>query len=50
VTIAVYLISTAILGFELMGYSGPQEEIFYGGALVVAVAAVTLVQRRSASL
>ncbi len=50
VIIAAYLISTAILGLELMGYSGPQEQIFYGGALVAAVAAVTLVQRRSARL
>ena len=50
VVIGAYFISTGILGLELMGYSGPQEQIFYGGALVAAVTAVTLVQRRSTSL
>jgi ribose transport system permease protein len=50
VVIAAYFISTAILGLELMGYSGPQEQIFYGGALVAAISAVTVVQRRSASV
>ncbi len=49
VVIGAYFIATGTLGLELLGYSGPAENIFYGGALVGAVAVVTLVQRRSAA-
>jgi ribose transport system permease protein len=47
VVIAAYFISTGTLGLELFGYSGWTQQVFYGGALVVAVTVVTLVRTRS---
>lgn len=47
--IAVYFLVTGITGLELMGYSGWIEQVFYGGALIVAVTASRLVARRRIS-
>ena len=47
VIIGAYFIATGTLGLELLGYSGPAQDMFYGGSLVGAVAAVTLLRRRS---
>lgn len=46
--IAVYFLQTGIVGLQLEGLSGWIEDVFYGGALVVAVAATTLIRRRTA--
>ena len=35
--IAVYFLVTGIVGLEILGFSGWIEQVFYGGALVVAV-------------
>jgi ribose transport system permease protein len=43
--IAVYFLTTGISGLELLGYSGWVEQVFYGGALVLAVAASRLAGR-----
>jgi ribose transport system permease protein len=45
--VAVYFLVTGITGLELLGYSGWIEQVFYGGSLVVAVAAARLASRRS---
>jgi ribose transport system permease protein len=47
VLIATYFISTGTLGLQLFGLSYWTAQVFYGGALVVAVALVTLVRRRT---
>lgn len=47
--IAVYFLQTGIVGLELAGASGWVEDVFYGGALVVAVSATTLIRRRTAT-
>ena len=44
--IAVYFLATGITGFELMGAQGYVQDLFYGGALVVAVVLARLVRRR----
>jgi ribose transport system permease protein len=45
--IAVYFLSTGILGLQLLTGSGWVADVFYGGVLVVAVAISTLLGRRS---
>lgn len=45
--IAVYFLETGIVGLQLMGLTGWIDNVFYGGALVLAVAATTLIQRRT---
>jgi ribose transport system permease protein len=50
VVIGAYFISTGTLGLELFGYTGPAEQMLYGGALVAAVTVVTMVQRQSTSV
>ena len=47
--IAVYFLQTGIVGLELAGLSGWVEDVFYGAALVVAVAATTVIRRRTAA-
>lgn len=47
--IAVYFLQTGIVGLELAGLSGWVEDVFYGAALVVAVAATTVIRRRTAN-
>lgn len=43
--IAVYFLITGISGLQLLGLAGWIEQVFYGGSLVVAVAASALVSR-----
>ncbi len=43
--IAVYFLTTGITGIQLLGSSGWAANVFYGGALVLAVAASQLVGR-----
>jgi ribose transport system permease protein len=45
--IAVYFLVTGITGLQLLGVEGFVQELFYGGALVIAVVASTLVKSRS---
>jgi ribose transport system permease protein len=47
--IAVYFLQTGIIGLELRGLTGWVEDVFYGGALVVAIGATTLIRRRTAT-
>ena len=47
--IAVYFLQTGIIGLELRGLTGWVEDVFYGGALVVAIAATTLIRRQTAT-
>jgi ribose transport system permease protein len=44
--IAIYFLATGILGLELLGAAGWVADVFYGGALVIAVALSTTVHRR----
>jgi ribose transport system permease protein len=45
--IAVYFLQTGIVGLELKGLTGWVTDVFYGGALVLAVAATTVIRRRA---
>jgi ribose transport system permease protein len=45
--IAVYFLQTGIVGLQLAGLTGWVENVFYGGALVLAVSATTLIRRRT---
>lgn len=45
--IAVYFLQTGIVGLQLAGLTGWVESVFYGGALVLAVAATTLIRKRT---
>jgi ribose transport system permease protein len=45
--IAVYFLATGILGLQLLGVAGWVSDVFYGGALVVAVTISTLLHTRS---
>lgn len=47
--VAVYFLQTGIVGLELKGLEGWIEDVFYGGALVLAVAAITLIRRRTST-
>jgi ribose transport system permease protein len=44
--IAVYFLATGILGLQILGFSGWISQVFYGGALIIAVTISTLVRRR----
>jgi ribose transport system permease protein len=44
--IAVYFLATGIVGLQLIGLSGWIEQVFYGAALVLAVAASRLASKR----
>jgi ribose transport system permease protein len=46
--VAVYFLATGITGLTLLGVQSFVENLFYGGALVVAVALSQLVRRREA--
>jgi ribose transport system permease protein len=46
--VAVYFLSTGILGLELLGVAGWVSDVFYGGALVGAVTISTLLRGRRA--
>jgi ribose transport system permease protein len=45
--IAIYFLATGIVGLELLGASGWISDVFYGGALVVAIVAATITRRRT---
>ena len=47
--IAVYLLVTGITGLSMMGISSFVQDLFYGGALVLAVALSQLVRGREKS-
>lgn len=47
--VAVYFLQTGIVGLELLGLTGWVEDVFYGGALVIAISAATLIGNRTAS-
>jgi ribose transport system permease protein len=44
--IAVYFLVTGITGLQLLGVQSFIQQIFYGGALIVAVAAARVSRRR----
>jgi ribose transport system permease protein len=44
--IAVYFLATGIAGFQILGVQSFVQNLFYGGALVVAVALSQLARRR----
>jgi ribose transport system permease protein len=44
--IAIYFLITGITGLQLLGLSNWIEQVFYGGALIVAVTLSTLVRKR----
>lgn len=46
--IAVFFLATGITGLQLLGAPSYVQQLFYGGALVVAVAAAQLFRRRNA--
>jgi ribose transport system permease protein len=45
--IAVYFLATGILGLQLLGAAGWVANVFYGGALIIAVTISTLLHARS---
>ncbi len=45
--VAVYFLQTGIVGLQLAGLTGWVENVFYGGALILAVAATTLIRKRT---
>lgn len=47
--IAVYFLQTGVVGLELAGLTGWVPDVFYGGALVLAVAVTTILQRITAT-
>ncbi len=44
--VGVYFLASGILGLQLLGVGGFIEDVFYGGALILAVAISSLVRRR----
>jgi ribose transport system permease protein len=46
--VAVYFLQTGITGFQLVGVESYVQQLFYGGALVVAVAISQIARRREA--
>lgn len=47
--IAVYFLATGITGLQLLGAPSYVQQVFYGGALVIAVAAAQILRRRGAA-
>jgi ribose transport system permease protein len=43
--LAIYFLETGIIGLELLGYTGWISDVFFGAALIVAVAVSTLLRR-----
>lgn len=43
---AIYFLTTGIVGLQVLGMSGWVTDVFYGGALVLAVAGFTVARRR----
>jgi ribose transport system permease protein len=48
--IATYLLVTGYTGLEIMGLAGWIQQVFYGGALVLAIAVATLTGRGGANI
>jgi ribose transport system permease protein len=48
--IAIYFLITGITGFELLGINTFVQDLFYGGALVLAVVLSSIARRRRASI
>lgn len=46
---AIYFLTTGIVGLQVLGISGSATDVFYGGALVIAVAGSTVARRRLAA-
>lgn len=44
--VAIFFLSTGVLGLQLLGVAGWVQNVFYGGVLVVAVAISGMLQRR----
>ena len=44
--IGIYFLATGILGLQLLGLGGWIEDVFYGAALIVAVAVSSIIRRR----
>lgn len=47
--VAIYFLDTAILGLEIMGLSDFVQDLFYGGALVIAVVVARTVRKQRAN-
>ena len=47
--VAIYFLNTGVIGLALLGYTGWVENVFYGAALILAVAIATVVRRRTAA-
>lgn len=47
---AIYFLTTGIVGLQVLGVSGWVTDVFYGGALVLAVAGSTVARRRLTGL
>lgn len=47
VLIGAYFISTGTLGLKVLGLTGWTQQVFYGGALILAVSLVTVVRKRT---
>ena len=45
--VAIYFLVTGIVGLELLGYTGWVSDVFYGGALIIAVVISTITRRRT---
>lgn len=45
--VAIYFLETGIVGLQLAGYAGWISDVFFGAALVIAVAVSTVVRRRA---
>jgi ribose transport system permease protein len=43
--LAIYFLETGIIGLELLGYTGWISDVFFGAALIVAVAVSTILRR-----
>lgn len=48
--IAIYFLVTGIIGLQIIGFAGWISQVFYGGALVVAVSVSALVRRSHVSV
>jgi len=45
--IAIFFLSTGVIGLQMLGAAGWVQQVFYGGVLVVAVTVSTLLHRRT---
>jgi ribose transport system permease protein len=43
--LAIYFLETGIIGLELLGYTGWISDVFFGAALIIAVAVSTVLRR-----